>query len=56
MTIIQRSDVPAEPYRQSHATDPVSRFVRGEISRRQAMADLGDIGYGTLIDRVAEQG
>lgn len=55
MTIIQRSDA-VEIHRQSHAPDPVSRFVRGEISRKQAMADLGGITYGALIDRVVERG
>jgi hypothetical protein len=56
MTIIQRSDVPVEVQGQSSAMDPVLRFVRGEISRKQAMISLGGIGYGALIDQVAERG
>ncbi len=45
----------AEPAPGQSADDPVARFARGDIGRRQAMAALG-IGYGALIDRVAERG
>jgi hypothetical protein len=57
MTIVQRRpDGPVEPHRQSQVTDPVVRFARGEISRKHAMAELGGISYGALIDKVVESG
>jgi hypothetical protein len=56
MTVIQWPNASIEPNRQSQLTDPIVRFVRGEISRRQAMAELGDISYGALSDKVANRG
>lgn len=38
------------------AEDAVLRFSRGEISRKRAMALLGDISYSELLDRLAAQG
>jgi len=38
------------------ASDPIARFVRGEISRKRAMRDIGDISYGELIEMVADRG
>jgi hypothetical protein len=35
--------------------DPVARFSRGEISRKQAMRLLGDISYSELLDQIAER-
>lgn len=35
--------------------DPLLRFSRGEISRRRAMRELGDITYGELLERIAER-
>jgi hypothetical protein len=56
MSVIQPSDAALERNRQSQVTDPVARFARGDISRKQAMAELGGISYGCLIDRVVERG
>lgn len=56
MTIIQRPTARTDTRRQTRATDPVTRFARGEISRGQAMAALGGITYADLIDRVADRG
>ena len=57
MTAVQRRpDALPAPSQQSPISDPVLRFARGEISRRQAMAELGDIGYSALIDKVVERG
>lgn len=40
---------------RSHADDPVARFSRGEISRKDAMRLLGDISYSELLDRIADR-
>ena len=49
MAIIQRPKALTGRHRQLRATDPVARFVRGEIGRRQAMAALGGIDYAALL-------
>ena len=45
MTVVQC------PHQRLVATDPVARLARVEVGRRRAMAALGDIGYGELIDK-----
>lgn len=50
MTVVQC------PHQRLVAPDPVAPFARVEIGRQRAMAALGDIGYGELIDKAAERG
>lgn len=45
----------SHPARPAHDIgDPVLAFSRGEIGRQRAMDALG-IGYGELLDRMAER-
>ena len=54
MGIVRPSD--RAPPKEGEDADPVARFSRGEIGRRQAQHELGDIGYSELLDRIAERG
>ena len=40
--------------KKSAAGDPLARFSRGEIGRKQAMRAL-DVSYGQLLDMLAER-
>lgn len=53
--IVRHSEEAILPDTASSADDPVARFARGEMGRREAMRALG-IGYGALIDRLAARG
>ncbi len=55
MNVVPRTGTDQTPAQLPDA-DPLMLFAQGTISRQLAAHRMGDIGYGELLNRLAERG